>query len=182
MPSNYAHNANQDFMRGAGFLYINGDPWGVSDGEFTFDPGTEWENTPFADKGYKLRGLDERLGGDPKISGTLIQWTAATAARLEPGSTSQVLGGNTVVTPKPAFTYLSTGDYVELVAVYFPKVSGGFRGVQFDRGLVTTWRLRGRSRGKALIELEIEARLDQSGDPSTDRVPYSILDDVPALP
>lgn len=176
-PSGYSANLPTDVILDAAVFLINAaTPFGVSRGPFTFDPGTAWENVEYDNKFYPKVGLDRKVGGVPKLSGTLIELNATKHAKLEPGSSSATVSGDTTITPQGAGDLLVEGDYLTNVRCAWKRQGGGYALVEFPFALVTKYDVK----GKGEVSIEVEAR--QADDAADEGVaPYSIKY-VAALP
>jgi hypothetical protein len=161
-------------MLDTGVLYLNSDvAFGVTDGGLSFDPGTQRENIDFDGKFFDVEGLDRTTGGQPKISGKVIEASAAKLAVYEQGSASNTVGGVTTLTPRIAGELYATGDYVTNVRVAYRRGGGGFAIVKFPIGIVSSWKVGPGSNKRSAIDLEIMARQDPAAA-NKGVVPYVI--------
>lgn len=173
--SGYSATLPTDVLLDSGVLYIDSTtPYGVSKGALAVDLPREFENTEFDGKFFPIVGLDRRVGGVPKISGTFIELNATKVDELEPGATVTTVVDTTTVTPHPAGDFLPSTAYRQNVRVAFRRGGGGFAVVKFAWALVQSPSLKGADKTNGEIQLDIEAR--QAADAANTGVaPYQIL-------
>lgn len=176
MPLNgYDGTLPSDALLDSGVLFVGSTAIGVSRGGLNFDPGRQIRNIPFDGKRSDVKGLDRVTGWDAKISGTLLEFAATDIARLEPGSTSAVVGGTTTITPKTAGTLFASGDYLTDVHLIFERAGGGYAAVYFAQGFVNRWGpLKGSDNAEAEVGIEISARAVVAASADVPKPPYVI--------
>lgn len=168
-----------DVLWEQGIIHIdNTTPWAYSTGGGArFEPGDEWRNIAEDIDGvhHKMAGADVKVGGNPVITGTIVQMTAALLAQLSPGSSSGVVTTVTTVTPAAAGDMLdATTDYLDDVRAVYPIKTGKFFIVHFPKGLVTQWTPRGGGKGeKGAVDVTIEAR-GLAADVAAGTAPYKM--------
>lgn len=164
-----------DVVLDSGVLYINATtPFGVSKGAWRFDPAEEWGTVDFDGKTFsRVQGLDRKLGGSPKISGTLVELSATRMDELLPGS-SQSGTTDITVTPKAAGDLLATGSYTTNVRVVFRRGNGKFAIVVFPIALCTKFGIEGQDRNSAGIPVEFEA-VQSVTDAQTGAAPWKVI-------
>jgi hypothetical protein len=147
MPSGFSSALPSDVLLDTGILYLNSTtPYGVSKGGWNVDLGTEITNIDFDGKRSDVEGLDRITAYKPMITGTMIQLSAAQAATLLPGSTSNTAAGVTTVTPKAASVLMSGTDYQDNVRVAFKRGSGGVAWIKFAKAIVRMTSIKGNDK------------------------------------
>lgn len=164
-----------DALLDSGVLYVGSTPVGVSRGGLSFDPGRQTRSIAFDGKRSDVKGLDRVTGWDSKISGTLLEFAGGDIQRLEPGSTSAVVGGTTTYTPKGAGALFASGDYLADVRLIFERSGGGYAAVYFPSAFVDKWGpLKGSDNNEAEMQIQISARAVVAAAADVPKCPYAI--------
>jgi hypothetical protein len=164
-----------------GILFVdNTTPFAASTGGgMRFEENPEWRNIAEDIDGvhHKLAGADVRVGGNPTISGTIVQLTPTILGQLLPGAASNTVTSVTTVTPVAAGELLDAAtDYLENVRAVWPLqgATGGYLIVHFPVAKVVTWTPRGGAKGeKGGIDITIEAR-GLAADIASGTAPYKL--------
>jgi hypothetical protein len=165
-----------DVLFDTGVLFVGSTPIGVTNGAPKFDPGRTFDNVDFDGKHAPIKGLDRSFHGEPKISGTLIEFgdsgSGNQLAKLEPGAGSATTGVTpntlTTITPKTGGNLMVVGDYQANVRLIFERgIAAGagikkYAAVLFPVAFVQKYDLAGADKKNPLINFEIVARKDMA--------------------
>lgn len=154
-----------DAIIGNGVLMIGASPVaaGATRGGLKFEPGHTMRHIEWDGEFDKVAGLDRYVGGNPRITGRVVDYTAAMLALLEAGGATVTAGTPSVstVTPRAGGISLVVGSYIANVRLYLRLQSGKVGRVIFPFGLVTEYSLDFPAgvADEAGIPIVIEARL-----------------------
>lgn len=149
---------------------------GVSRGGLRFIPGKEIRNIPYDGRRFKVAGLDRITGGDPRITGTMLQAGPKDLRLYEAGAS----GSSNTITLKPAGQLFAIGDYHKF-ELLFDRANGGTCVVTFPYGLVTEYELGSTDNDESEIPITIEPRQRRDDASSSDgEIPYTIVVTDPA--
>lgn len=176
--TSFATGLATDVIVGPAVLYINDTtPFGSSTGGgFRFDPGHSFSNLASDVDGvqYPVQGLDRKVGGVPRLSGTLVNLNITSMLDIEPGASNSTVTTETTTTPQAVGALLASGDYVTDVRAVFQRGDGTFFAVKFPVGLIVKYDLAGAGANeKGAITIEIEAR-QPAADVASGVVPYKL--------
>lgn len=161
----------------SGILFINATtPWAASTGGgFKFDPGHSFQNLAQDVDGvhYPVGGLDRKVGGVPKLTGTVVELDITRILQIEPGSSNATVTTETTTTPGAVGELIAVGSLLTDVRAVWKRGDGTFVAVKFPLALVTKYDITGNEKEKGAISIEIEARQAQA-DVSTGAAPYKL--------
>ena len=145
----------------AGVLYVGSTPvgFGATKGGLTFDPADDYRQIEFDGRRHYIAGLDRKTGGRPVIKGKMLDATAASILRYEPGATSDGSTSINTITPKALGPSFVTGDYLTNVKLWCRGQSGHVIRVVFPYALCVKRSLATTDNNEGEWDLEIEARL-----------------------
>lgn len=182
MLNGYLSTLPSDVLLDTGVLYVGSTPVGSSKGPPKWDPGRAFDNVDFDGKHAPIKGLDRLFHGEPKISGTLIEFGDSGSGnqipKLEPGSSSATTGVTpntlTTITPKVGGGFLASGDYQANVRLIFERgITAGagvkkYAAILLPVAFVQKYDLQGSDKKNAVINYELVGRKDMASGTTAD--------------
>jgi hypothetical protein len=149
----------------AGMLFVGSTPlgWGPSRGGLSFDPGITMRNPEYDGKSTPIDGQPRVTEYLSRITGQILDKSAAALSRLLPGSTSDGSSDN-VIAPRAARSFISTSDTLSNVLLIYRGSDGNATGVWFKKAIVETWTLAGEDNNEGLYDVSILALLPSGDD------------------
>lgn len=168
--SSYTSTLPADVLLDSGILYIGAQGsrtvFSAIEGGLKFDPGKAYREVMFSGKRSRIRGLDRNTEFKSKITGTIIECSAALMPSLEPGATAVTLSGSPAgftsgYQAKRAGVLYVTGDYIATISAVWQRGDGTYVQVRFyDGAAITKWDIVGTDNQEGKIAIEIDAVLD----------------------
>jgi hypothetical protein len=182
MPSGLTATTADSLALNVGVLYVDTTtPMGITQGGLDFDPGKVYREVEFDGKRAAVAELEYVIDYNSVIKGKFIEISPAMIARLESGSTSDVVSLETTYTPKPCSELFAEGDYLSNVRLVITRGDGGLLAVHFDTARITKWKVDTKDKAEAMIDCEIKAFLSlTAAASSTDTCPYVLIDTAAA--
>lgn len=163
MPSSFPGYVKPNlFGVDAGVLYVGASAvgFGASEGGFTWDPGTEYQQPDFDGKSSDIEGFDRVVDySKAKLSGSFLDASGTAFGRYTPGSTSDGSTGTNVITPIDAFVFFAVGDYLIDIQCIWRRSDNSTIRVLIPVGLVTKFQYKTKPKKEALADIEISPRL-----------------------
>jgi hypothetical protein len=144
----------------AGMLYVGSTPigWGPSRGGLTFDPGITMREPEYDGKSTPIDGQMRVIEYRSRITGQILDKSAAALGRLLPGYTSDGSTDN-VIAPRAARSFISESDTLSDVLLIMRGSDGVAAGVWFKKAIVESWTLSGEDNNEGLYDISILALL-----------------------
>lgn len=181
MPSSFTLNFKDDVVLDSAVLYCDlvtpGTmvKWGGTRGGLTFNRNIEIRSIPYDGARGETAGLHRKTDGVPTISGTALLFGPRNLAALEPGSTTEIVGGGPgavmTVTPLPYTTMLDAAtDYHEWHCLW-KRGNGGTFKVIFPVGYATIDSIGAQDNNEGEAPLTIKAVNNPDDIDGNDEVP-----------
>lgn len=153
-----------DILLDAGVVTVAGAVVGFTTGGLRFELERKFQQRAVEGVTTPVAGLEYVASVHAKFVGTIVAFTAAARALVEPGATTETEFATTTYTPIATRTDLVAGQYCTNVAVTWRRLGGGFIRVRFPVALCTKYGIVGKDKAEGQIPVEIEARLPVGAD------------------
>jgi hypothetical protein len=181
MPSGLTTDTPKNLVLNVAVLYVggavagttvSGTKMGLTKGGLDFDPGIKERMVEADGLRAPISELEYRIDYDSRIKGKLIEFGTSQVEILEPGST---LSGSEII-PIPCGQRFAAGDYLVDVMAVWARGDGGLFVVKFANAKVMTWKVGGKDKQEAEIDIDLRASIPLADAAvSTDKAPYSVL-------